>query len=281
METMRSEARALGVAWDRCEASRAEHCDACGLPVSNSDALAPAARVAGWLVCCSWCARQVVEAVTSGAEVFEPADVVTECEVCGAPRTHRECLDCVSALAETARQEADADAVERGASWDGEDDEHDGAGSGPSLARCSSCGEIGCLGDCEQGSGPEGGHACDQSRSTGRCDCPPCEGCAGGCLECEELNMRDEPTTAATEAEGDITRGLALGARVEVFIGRAWRVCVVVGEYMQRDGAGTLFESEPRRVLTLAQVGDDGRAGSAFTLGNGHGVRMVEPGLFT
>lgn len=94
--------------------------------------------------------------------------------------------------------------------------------------------------------------------------------------------MRDEPTTAPGEAGGleDGGRGLKLGARVEVFIGRAWRVCVVVGEYMQTDGAGSLFESEPRRVVTLAQVDEHGRHFGAFTLGNGHGVRMVEPGLF-
>lgn len=143
--------------------------------------------------------------------------------------------------------------------------------------RCSACGELGCSGTCEQGrGGPADDGCCDVcGLEIGFTESALCDECLA------ELNMRDEPTTSPEDAaREDAGRGLKLGARVEVFIGRAWRVCVVVGEYLQVDGKGTLFESSPRRVVTLAQFDEYGRPFGSFTLGNGHGVRLVEPGLF-
>lgn len=76
--------------------------------------------------------------------------------------------------------------------------------------------------------------------------------------------------------------GLQVGARAEVQMGHRWRVCEVVGEYHARPYAGTLFEGEPIRVLTLAVVEPDGTRGRVWVceepaLGP---VRLVEPGLW-
>ena len=65
-------------------------------------------------------------------------------------------------------------------------------------------------------------------------------------------------------------------------MGHRWRVCEVVGEYQITPGAGTLFEGEPVRVLTLAVVEADGQRGRVWVceeqaLGP---VRLVERGLF-
>lgn len=79
------------------------------------------------------------------------------------------CVPCADVASAAAWDAAGGD-VEQLATLDGPD-------------RCSSCGELGCAGVCEQGREVDA----------------VCTGCAGGCLECRELDMR--------AAGGDTARG--------------------------------------------------------------------------
>ncbi|HEY3499434.1 MAG TPA: hypothetical protein VGK73_32315 [Polyangiaceae bacterium] len=140
--------------------------------------------------------------------------------------------------------------------------------------RCSSCGVIGCLGECEQGRDVE----------------PPCTGCEGGCLECRELDMRDEPTTAPEDAPEDapapgdaraLLAGLVEGSRFEV-MRRGWGWVLVRVSHVDwfTPGTGTLFEGEPVRRLYVERVTSDGSRGSSWEHDERDAVRLVEVGLF-
>jgi hypothetical protein len=141
--------------------------------------------------------------------------------------------------------------------------------------RCSSCGLLGCASGCEQG----------------RDDAPACEGCEGGCIQCAELDQRDEPTEQGPEVEapevapGDapaMLAALVVGSRFEVKRFGRWLLARVAAESVTVDGAGSLFPSAPVRVLTVETIPADGGRGDAFVMREDRPlpVRLVEVGLF-
>jgi hypothetical protein len=75
---------------------------------------------------------------------------------------------------------------------------------------------------------------------------------------------------------------LCIGSRLEVRIGSRWIVAEVVDVREATDGAGTLFESDPYRVLTCETRTSDGGRGGPVVLSAVRPlpVRLVEVGLF-
>lgn len=79
---------------------------------------------------------------------------------------------------------------------------------------------------------------------------------------------------------GELAATLVVGSRFEVMQGARWLLVRVSHEDTVIPGAGSLFESEPRRRVYVETVTEDGGRGLTFEAREGDAVRMVEVGLF-